>query len=148
MLRQRHFLCSFENNFVSFSSTSRTQIFMLKNNFYHRFLLPCFHYHQKSHVFLSLCFWWNLCVCNFYILRKKKSIGSPCFDGQINTLRARWNGRNAFSWIKIWILIKISLKFAPKGTIYNKSALVQIMAWCRVGDRPLSEPIMVLITDT
>ena len=40
------------------------------------------------------------------------------------------------------ILIKILLKFVPKGPIDNKSALVQIMAWCQIGDRPLSEPML------
>ena len=40
-------------------------------------------------------------------------------------------------------LIKISLKFVPKGPIDNISALVQIMAWRRSGDKPLSEPMMV-----
>ena len=44
-------------------------------------------------------------------------------------------------------LIEISLKFVPKGTINNKSALVQIMAWRRTGDNPLSEPRMSLFTD-
>ena len=43
----------------------------------------------------------------------------------------------------IWILIKISLKFVPKGSINNIPALVQIMAWHRPGDKPLSEPMMV-----
>ena len=42
-----------------------------------------------------------------------------------------------------WILIKISLKFVPKGPINNIPALVQIMAWRRLGDKPLSEPIVV-----
>ena len=41
------------------------------------------------------------------------------------------------------ISIKISLKFIPKGTINNIPALVQIMAWRRPGDKPLSEPVMV-----
>ena len=41
------------------------------------------------------------------------------------------------------ILIKIPLKFVPKGPIYNIPALVQIMAWRRPGDKPLSEPMMV-----
>ena len=41
------------------------------------------------------------------------------------------------------ISIKISLKFVPKGPINNIPALVQIMAWRRSGDKPLSEPIMV-----
>ena len=39
--------------------------------------------------------------------------------------------------------IKISLKFVPKGPINNIPALVQIMAWRRPGDKPLSEPMMV-----
>ena len=36
----------------------------------------------------------------------------------------------------------ISLKFVSKGPINNISALVQIMAWRRSGDKPLSEPMM------
>ena len=42
----------------------------------------------------------------------------------------------------VWILIKISLKFVPKGPINNSPALVQIMAWHRPGDKPLYEPMM------
>ena len=38
--------------------------------------------------------------------------------------------------------------FGPKGPINNTPALVQIMAWCRPGGKPLSEPMMVsLLTD-
>ena len=44
-----------------------------------------------------------------------------------------------------WILIKISLKFVPKGSINNIPALVQIMAWRRPGDKPLSESMLVRI---
>ena len=42
----------------------------------------------------------------------------------------------------IWISIDISLKFVLKGQINNISGLVQIMAWRRPGDKPLSEPIL------
>ena len=42
----------------------------------------------------------------------------------------------------LWILIKISLKFVPKGPINNIPALVQVMAWHNSGDKPLSEPTM------
>ena len=38
---------------------------------------------------------------------------------------------------KVCILIRISLKFVPKGAIDNESALVQEMAWRRPGDKPL-----------
>ena len=37
----------------------------------------------------------------------------------------------------VWILIKISLKYVPKGPINNIPALVQIMAWRRPGNKPL-----------
>ena len=43
----------------------------------------------------------------------------------------------------IWISLKILLKFVPKVPIDNIPALVQIMAWHRSGDKPLSEPMMV-----
>ena len=42
-----------------------------------------------------------------------------------------------------WILLKIPLKSVPKVRINNIPALVQIMAWRRPGDKPLSEPMMV-----
>ena len=37
----------------------------------------------------------------------------------------------------IWISIKISLKFVPRGPIHNNSALIQVMVWRRTGDKPL-----------
>ena len=43
----------------------------------------------------------------------------------------------------IWISIKISLKFVPKGPINNIPALVQMMAGRRSGAKRLSEPMMV-----
>ena len=40
------------------------------------------------------------------------------------------------------ILIMITLKSVPKGPIDNNPALVWIMAWCRIVDKPLSEPLL------
>ena len=68
----------------------------------------------------------------------------------INTLRPRQNDRYFSDDIfkcnllkeNISISISISLKFVPKGPINNLPALVQIMAWHRPGDKPLSEPMM------
>ena len=67
----------------------------------------------------------------------------------VNTLRPRQNGRHfpddiskcIFLNENVWISIKISLKFVPKGPI-NILGFVQIMAWRRPGDKPLSEPKM------
>ena len=71
----------------------------------------------------------------------------------VNTLRPRQNGchfpDDILEWIflneNVWISIEISLKFVPKGQINNIPALVQIMAWCRRGDKPLSEPMMIIL---
>ena len=43
----------------------------------------------------------------------------------------------------VLISLKISLKFVPNISINNIPALVQIMVWCQLGDKPLSEPMMV-----
>ena len=69
----------------------------------------------------------------------------------INTLRPRQNGRRfaddnfkrIFLNENVRISIKISLKFVPKGPINNNPSLVQIMAWRRPGDKPLSEAMVV-----
>ena len=45
------------------------------------------------------------------------------------------------------ILIRISLKFVPKCSIDNKSALVQAMAWCQTDNKPLPEPMLTHFTD-
>ena len=70
--------------------------------------------------------------------------------GAIITLRPRQNGRHFADAIfkciflneNAWIPIKISLKFVPQGPINNIPALVQIMAWRRPGDKPLSGLMM------
>ena len=69
----------------------------------------------------------------------------------LNTLRPRKHGHHfaddTFNRIfvneNVRIPIKYSLKCVPKGPINNIPALVQIMAWRRPGDKPLSEPVMV-----
>ena len=101
-------------------------------------------------------------MCIFYGMRhtecelKQSGVlvyGSLCYwiQCEFNTLRPRQNGRcfadDTFKRIflneNVRISIKISLKFVPMGPINNNPALVQIMAWRRPGDKPLSEPMMV-----
>ena len=68
-----------------------------------------------------------------------------------NTLRLKQHGshfaddtfKRIFLNENVIILIKISLKFVPKGPFDNIPALVKIMAWCLPGDKPLSEAMMV-----
>ena len=37
---------------------------------------------------------------------------------------------------------KITLKYVHKSPIANKPTLVQIIAWCQTGNKPISEPVM------
>ena len=77
--------------------------------------------------------------------------GPGSYEGLVNTLRPRQIRRHfaddSFKCIflneNVLISIKISLNCIPKGLINNIPALVQIMAWCWPGDKPLSEPMTV-----
>ena len=80
----------------------------------------------------------------------KEQMALSCLWSMVNTLRQRQNGRHFADIFKciflnenIWILIIISMKFVSKGAINNIPALVQIMAWRRPGDKPLSESMML-----
>ena len=72
------------------------------------------------------------------------------FIFDVNTFRPGQNGRHfaddTFKRIfvneNVRYSIKIPLKFVPKGPINNIPALVQIMAWRRPGDKPLSETMV------
>ena len=91
--------------------------------------------------------WVSICTVS---CRAAWNMIDSCF---VNTLRPRQNGRHfaddTFKRIflneNVWISIKISLKFVFKGPINYIPALVQIMAWRRPGDKPLSEPMMVTL---
>ena len=53
---------------------------------------------------------------------------------------------NAFSWMKMFKLrLRFHWSLFQKGPMNNIPALVQIMAWRRPGDKPLSEAMMVSI---
>ena len=93
---------------------------------------------------------------SFSSQREPTVVGSMNSSGavsihSVNTLRPRQNGchfpDDIFKWIflneNVWISITISLKFVPRGPINNIPTLVQVMAWRRPGDKPLSEPMMV-----
>ena len=69
----------------------------------------------------------------------------------INVLRQGQNGRHfpddiykcIFLNENAWISLRISLMFVPKCPINYIPALVQIMDWHRLGNKPLSEPMTV-----
>ena len=97
------------------------------------------------------CSYYKIFACNPRYTDTDPCLQHPNKIQAINTLRLRRNGRHFADEIfkriflneNILIPVKMSLKFVPKGSINNIPALVQIMAWRRPSDKPLSEPMMV-----
>ena len=89
--------------------------------------------------------------CSQWSLRMLTCEMGTCLFVFLNTLRPRQDGRHfpddificIFLNENVWISLKISLKFVPKVWINNIPTLVQIMAWHRPGDKPLSEPMVI-----
>ena len=111
---------------------------------------PSFIMQTTQTIMLNIC----LFPYNHKINDSRKSTIKEMYDPVIipfNTLRPRQNGRHFADAIfkciflneNARISLKISLEFVPKVRINNIPALVQIMAWRRPGDKPLSEPMMV-----
>ena len=71
----------------------------------------------------------------------KREAGFP------NPRRALIGSSQLWRVIDILPRITISLKFVPKGPIDYKSALVQVMAWHRTGEKPLPESMLTKFTD-
>ena len=99
---------------------------------------------------------WSLSVFSSSVRKNMNLVLIPVWISihmPINTLRPRQNGclfadeifKCIFFNENVWISITISLKFVPKVRINNIPALVQIMAWRRLGDKPLSETMMVTL---
>ena len=100
--------------------------------------------------------------CQYYD-SQRQTVNMPCENRWLaprkwggdarwfNTLRPRQDGRHFVDAIftciffneNCCIFIKFSLKYVRKSLIDNNPALVQIMAWRRSGDKPLSEPMMI-----
>ena len=129
--------------------------------------VPCVKVFHITVLLVYFCHWWHVIhvydrstcfvqlwkqmyfYCNWHWLIHKFHEYRQTF----NTLRPRQNGRrfpdDIFKCIFLnenaWISLKISLKFVPMVRIDNIPALVQIRAWRRPGDKPLSEPMMVCL---
>ena len=116
----------------------------------HHIYIPS--HHTTSNIYTYIYTYWMWCggwvgVCFTAFLYQSVVLLS------INTLRPRKVAisfqrtfSNAFSWKKIY---KFGLKFhwsfflRVQLTMFHHWYLVQIMAWRRPGDKPLSEPMMV-----
>ena len=110
---------------------------------------PWYFIKQHQYVFTS----YNLSTLKWCWFQESSTIAWLSYKVDtmvINPLRPRQNGRHfnddtlnrIFLNDIVRISIKISMKFVPKGPINTIPALVQILAWRRPGNKPLSEPIM------
>ena len=99
---------------------------------------------------------WLLIISNTFALIKRyfqngrRDLAKTLFTLRFSTRLSIQNGshftEDIFTCIflneKVWIVIEMLLKFVSKDQIYNKSSPVQVMAWRRIGDRPLPKPMM------
>ena len=78
-----------------------------------------------------------------------------CHEEHAVTLGPDQNGRHFadvdFKYIfldeNFWICSEISMKYFPRGPIYNNSASVQVMVPCLTGDKPLPKPMLTKMFD-
>ena len=79
--------------------------------------------------------WWSFCgfTCGYHDL----------FEAKTKWLRfCRRYLQKDFLKDNSCISIKIALKSVRKGSVDGKRSLVQVMAWCRIGNKPLPEPMV------
>ena len=95
---------------------------------------------QMSYGASSGCIWRNVtaacCIPESHILAWTKW---PPF--------CRWLFFNIFLNDNVFILIKMSVEFVFKGLIDTMSPLVQVMALCSTGNKPLPEPMLMKFYD-
>ena len=100
-----------------------------------------------THVCVTRPQWVNICILHLIPCTWEQWL---CFNSSPPWQNGRHTTDKIFRCIflneKFCIMIKISLKFVPKGPIDNKSALAQVMAWRRTGNKPLPEPMHIRST--
>ena len=75
------------------------------------------------------------------------AVSMSCVVSRVNSLHSGQDGRHLtddsleciFMYKNVCISIEISLKFIPDGPV-----LVQIIAWRRLRDKQLAEPLMII----
>ena len=86
----------------------------------------------------------HISYCNVYNHILQQKIHKTVLKHNANTLRSPFQTFSIASFNEnLWILNKMSLKYALYALLENMAAFVQIMAWCGTGDKPLFEEMMV-----
>ena len=84
----------------------------------------------------------------FLLTKFSRALFCTSTEFQINAilwvyLRLRQGSCRFADDIYIWGFLQTSLNWVPKASDDKESALVLIMAWCRIGDTPISEPMII-----
>ena len=87
-------------------------------------------------------------ICRMLVISFRPQCFNSSPPGQNGRLFADDIFRCIYTNEKFCILVKISLNLVRKGPNDNNPALVQVMAWHRIGNKPLSEPMLAWITST
>ena len=87
---------------------------------------------------LGWCIAW---IKSFAIVSQAIETETNCRHFAANILKCIFLNEN------VWNVLTISLKLVPKVQLNNIPSLVQIKAWCRSGDKPLSYSMMIWFTD-
>ena len=106
---------------------------------------------MQMHICITILQWINSSPLDNTEIIAIYYLSVACPIEGFNTLRPRQNDRHfrydifkcTFLNENEWIALKVSLKFVRKGQIDNIPSLLQIMAWRRPGDKPLSEAMMI-----
>ena len=108
------------------------------------FLVSNVRHGDLSHLLFLACRREDLWERNYYLRWTVVNISEPRKNGHQfsdDIFKCLYLNKN------VWISIRISLMFVPKGPINNIPALVQIMVWYRIGNKPLSETMLTRFTD-
>ena len=96
----------------------------------------------------SQIYMWRTGLGHLISINKTATVGWPFYVNMLSLNEVQVFGYKAGRYdTHVWISVRIWPRFLPDATVYNKSALVQILAWRLRDDEPISEAMMVYFTD-
>ena len=97
--------------------------------------------HQATSHYLSQC--WPRSLSPYGVTRSQWVKSNRWGQNKKEPLSCRWHfGMHLCEW-KSWYFDLNFTEVCPNGPVDNKPTLIQKIAWCQTGDKPLSEPMMI-----
>ena len=85
------------------------------------------------HLYIDMATWFSHDTTKIYKLRPGPN-GTHFADDIFKCI---------FLTVNVFILVQLSLQFVSWNPVDNESAFVKVMAWCRIGTKPLPEPMLI-----